>query len=117
MGGGWARSCVLCIDNQAALAALVKGRTASEMGEVLVGVFWAFAAHASALWWVEYVQTESNDANPHRESVTNTPQRRARNAGGPIPEAFRNAFRPGMSYARRRPDCKSPQKKRYSYSL
>ena len=35
---GAPRSCVLCIDNQAALDAIVKGSSTSELGTILVGV-------------------------------------------------------------------------------
>ena len=60
---GSSRSCVLCIDNKAALAALAKGPTPSELGAVLVGVFWALAARSSAHWRMEYVHADSNDAD------------------------------------------------------
>lgn len=63
LNSGSARSCVLCIDNQAVLAALAKGSTASELGSVLAGVFWAFAARRPVYCWPEYVHTKSNDAD------------------------------------------------------
>ena len=62
------RSCVLFIDNQAALAALAKGSASSELGAVLVGAFWAVAARSPVQWWLEYVHTDSNDADaPSRD--------------------------------------------------
>ena len=44
------RSCVFCIDNQAALAALINGPTSSEPGTALVGPFWALAARSPVQW-------------------------------------------------------------------
>ena len=62
------RPCVLCIDNQAALAALIKGSASLELVTVLVGVFWAIAARSPAQWWLEYVHTDSDDADaPSRD--------------------------------------------------
>lgn len=60
---GSPRSCVLCIDNQAALDSLAKGPSASELGTILVGVFWSFSASGPAQWWLEYVNAKSNDAD------------------------------------------------------
>ena len=40
------RSCVLCIDNRAALASPVKGSAASDLGTALVGARWALAARS-----------------------------------------------------------------------
>ena len=86
------RTCVLCIDNQAALAALVKGSTSSELGTILVGVFWAFAARSSVYWWMEYVHTDSNDADhPSRRCSADTAPQCLSNSGL-TPDAFTRAF-------------------------
>ena len=50
------RSCVLCIDNHAPLAALVKGKTSAELGSVPVGVFWTVASRSPVRWWLEYAR-------------------------------------------------------------
>ena len=58
------RSCVLCVDSQAAVAALVKGDSSSPLGTVLVCLFWSIAARGAALWRIEYAEEKSNIADP-----------------------------------------------------
>ena len=43
-GNAMHQTCVLCIDNQATVAALVKGRSPSPLGIMLVILFWTTAA-------------------------------------------------------------------------
>ena len=86
------RTCVICIDNRAALDALVKGSTSSELGANLVGVFWAIAARSSVYWWLEYVHTDSNDADhPSRCCSADTAPQCLSNSGL-TPDAFARAF-------------------------
>ena len=63
------RSGALCIDNKAALAALARAPTTSELWAVLVGAFWAFAAYSPIRWWAEYVHAASKAADSLREPV------------------------------------------------
>ena len=86
------RSCVLCIDNQAALAALVKGSASSELGTVLVGVFWAIAARSPVQWWLEYVHTDSNDADAPSRECNATGVRTCCLSCGTLPLIFTKAF-------------------------
>ena len=44
LGHNSSRPCVIFIDNQVAMDAIVEGSTSSELCAVLVGVFWGFAA-------------------------------------------------------------------------
>ena len=53
-------TCVLCVDNQAAVAASVKGRPASHLGALLVSLFWSLAALCSTPRRAEYVNAKSN---------------------------------------------------------
>ena len=71
---------------------LIKGSATSELGTVVVGAFWDFAARSPAQWWLEYVRTRSNDADePARRRIAQSgfvfPRR-----NGLIPEDFSQAF-------------------------
>ena len=55
---GSPRTCVLRIDNRAALSSLIKGSSSSELGTVLVNLFWSVAARRPIVWWFEYVNTK-----------------------------------------------------------
>ena len=69
-GAASPRSRFLCIDNQAALDALAKGPTSSEIGAVLVGVRWIFSARPPFQRAIEYVNQESNDSDePSRGGI------------------------------------------------
>ena len=48
------RTCVLRIDNKAALDALIKGSSSSALGAVLVYLFWSVAARCPAVWRFGY---------------------------------------------------------------
>ena len=51
---------VLCVDNKAAVAALVKGSSSSTIGSLLTTLFWNLASQGPITWWIEYVHTKSN---------------------------------------------------------
>ena len=53
------RTCVLCVDNEDAVAALVKGSSTSPLGSLPASLFWSIAARGSTLWWVEWVGNKS----------------------------------------------------------
>ena len=57
------RAVVLCVDNQAAVAALTMGSSAAEFDSVLVNAFWISGARPNAQWWIEYVPTAANLAD------------------------------------------------------
>ena len=57
------RTCVLCVDNQAAVAALAKGSSSSALGAIVFNLFWNVAARGNTRWWVEYVHAKSNSAD------------------------------------------------------
>ena len=62
------RTCVLCVDNQAAVNAMIKGITTSDLAGVLINLFWNVASRGSTRWWVEYVNAKSNIADyPSRQ--------------------------------------------------
>ena len=89
---GNTRTCVLCIDNKAALAALIKGPSSSELGAILVNLFWSMAARCPVLWWFEYVNTKANASDPPSR-VCDAPMGLARNrASGAIPLEFARIF-------------------------
>ena len=55
---------MLCVDNKAALAALIKGSSSSELGATFVNLFWSMAARCPVIWRFEYVNTKANAADP-----------------------------------------------------
>ena len=69
---GWGntkpRTCVLCVDNQADVAALVKGRSTSDLAGVLANLFWDAASRGNTRRRIEYVRAKSNSADdPSRQ--------------------------------------------------
>ena len=86
------RTCVLCVDNKAAVAALVKGISPSNLAGVLVNLFWTVAARGNTRWWIEYFNTKSNAAGrPSR--LCALPLGTTCNAtNGHVPAGFRTAF-------------------------
>ena len=89
---GESRTCVLCVDNKAALAALVKGSSSSQLGSVLINVFWSLAARSPITWWFEYVNTKANAADhPSRECDAPTGVNCTRSSGV-IPPDFSRVF-------------------------
>ena len=62
------RTCVLCVDNKAAVDALVKGSSSSDLVGALVRLFRNVASRGNARRWIEYVNTKSNSADsPSRQ--------------------------------------------------
>ena len=87
------RTCVLCVDNKAAVAALAKGSSSSSMGSMLATLFWTLAARGSTLRWIEYVHAKSNRTDfPSRERGAPDGRKCARSVGQ-CPAAFRYAFK------------------------
>ena len=86
------RTCVLCVDNKEAVAALVKGSSPANIAGVLVNLFWNVSARGNARWWIEYVNTKSNTADrPSR--LCAIPLGTTCNAThGHVPAGFRAAF-------------------------
>ena len=62
--GGNHRTCVLRIDNKAAIDALVKGSSSAALCTILVNLFWSVAARFPAVRRFGYVNTKSNAAGP-----------------------------------------------------
>ena len=61
---GNTRACVLRIDNQAALDALVKGSSSSDLGTVQADLFRSVATRCPVLRRPEYVNAKSNASDP-----------------------------------------------------
>lgn len=61
--GAGARKCVLRVENQSAVAAIVKGSPPSGIAGVLANVFWNVAARGAARRWVGCVNAKSNWAD------------------------------------------------------
>ena len=83
---------MLRVDTQAALAALFKGSSPSDMAGVLVDLFRNVAARGNTRWWIEYVNAKSNAADyPSRQREI--PAETARHVSqGDAPFGFRVAF-------------------------
>ena len=88
------RPCVLCVDNQSAVAALAKGRSTAEMGTVLVNLFATVSAHGGGRWWIEYVNTKSHDADLPSRYCDGDTEEHCRRSNGKVPAAFAETFRP-----------------------
>ena len=86
------RTCVLCVDNQAAVSALIKGGSSSGMAGALVNLVWNVAARDNARWWIEYVNAKANTADgPSRQSAM--PNETARHLSQCVASReFREAF-------------------------
>ena len=86
------RTCVLCVGNQGAVAALVKGSSSSALGTLLASLFWNLSEKGPILWRIEYVHTKSNDADaPSRWCTSNFGESCAHHSGD-VPTAFSVAF-------------------------
>ena len=86
------RTCVLCVDNQAAVAALVQGAPSSPLGALLESLFWNIAARGATLRWIEYVHAKPNDADATARLRTSRNGNRCAYQMGQIPSAFSEAF-------------------------
>ena len=62
------RTCVLCVDNQAAIYAIVKGSTSPNLRTSRVNLFWDVAAQRNTRRRIEHVHTLS--------SISDVPSRR-----------------------------------------
>ena len=92
--GATPRTCVLCVDNQAAAASLIKGSSSSDLTGVLVNLFWNVAARGNTRWWVEYVNAKSNSSDfPSRQCKLPTEAVCFEEQGRMLTE-FRDAFSP-----------------------
>ena len=81
--GGANRTCVLRVDNQTAVAALVNGGSTSEIGAVLANMLWNVAARGAARWRVEYVNKKDNIADyPSRACGESAPEPRPKHCRG-----------------------------------
>ena len=89
---GNARTCVLCIDNNAALAALIKGSSSSELGTILVNLFWSMASRCPVLWRFEYVNTKADAADPPSRVCDAQLGLACTRATGAIPTEFTRIF-------------------------
>ena len=86
------RTCVLRIDNKAALAALINGSSSSVLGKVLVNLFWSVEARCPAVWRFEYVNTKSNDADPPSRVCDSPSGVDCTRCSGEIPPEFSRIF-------------------------
>ena len=86
------RTCLLRVDNQAAVAALVKGSPSSPVGALLASLFWNVAARCATLWWAEYVHAKSNDADAPSRLRTAQRDNICAYQSGHIHSAFSEAF-------------------------
>ena len=91
---GYHRTCVLCIDNKAALAALIKGSSSSALGAVLVNLFWSVAARCPVVWWFEYVNTKVNAADPPSRVCDAPLGMECTRTSGEVPPEFSRLFSP-----------------------
>ena len=86
------RTCVLRVDNQAAVASLIKGSSSSDLDGALSRLFWNVEALGSTRRWVEYVNAKSNTADyPARQCAMPT-ETACRFPQGVSPREFRDAF-------------------------
>ena len=58
------RTCGLCFDNQAAVAALFKGLAPATLGALLFILLWSLESRGPTLWRFEYTNAKSNIADP-----------------------------------------------------
>lgn len=94
------RACFLCVDAQAAFAALVKGLASSALGDLLTSLLWKAAARGSTLRRAEYVQTKSNDVDAPPTWRTSSFWNKRPDQSGEMPTAFVDAFSPWVPISR-----------------
>ena len=87
------RTCVLCVDNKAAVAALVKGNPTSKLGSLLTALFWNLATRGTTTWWAEYVHTKSNHADQPSRNCSASHERMCNLSNGQFPDTFRRVFK------------------------
>ena len=87
------RTGALCVDNQAAVGALVKGSSTSPLGALLTHLFRTCDARGTALWWIGYVRAKSNIADlPSRDCASHAGTN-CGNSTGAASATFRDAFK------------------------
>ena len=86
------RTCVLSVDNQAAVAATVKGSPSSTSGTLMASLFWNLAARWSKIWRIEYVHAKSNHADASSRWCTSSCESERNRRTGDLPNAFSVAF-------------------------
>ena len=86
------RTCVLCVDNRAAVASLIKGSSSPDLAVALVNLFWNAAARGNTRRWIEYVNAKSNTADyPSRQRAMPS-ETECHWSQGSAPREFRDAF-------------------------
>ena len=90
--GGNPRTCVLRIDNKAALDALIKGSSSPTLGTILVNLFWSAASRFPVVWWFGYVNTKPDAARPPSRLRESPPGLLSPRASGEIPPEFSRIF-------------------------
>ena len=85
-------TCVLRVDNQAAVNALIKGSSSSNLVGVLVNGFWNVAARGNTRWWIEYVNAKSNSDDFPSGQCAPPLLSRCDTTHGRIQEGFKTAF-------------------------
>ena len=86
------RAVFLFVDNQAAVASLIKDSPTSELGGYLSTLSFCADPRPDARWWIEYVNTKSNAADPPSR-VCNTPLgAECTLSSGEIPPNFSRLF-------------------------
>ena len=86
------RTCVLCVDNEAAVATLVKGSSSSPVGAILANLFWTLATRGSILRWIEYVHTKSNGADQPSRRCDALPRKHCSVATTNLPATSKHCF-------------------------
>ena len=111
-----ARTCVLCIDNQAVVATLVKGSSSSQLGSLLANLFWTIAARCTTTWWIEYVHTKSNTADQPSGWCDKTERGQCTSPTRNVPAAFAETFSNWLTLHREATFAKQEIKER-SYKM
>ena len=86
-----ARTCVLCVDNKAAVVAPVNGSSSSGIARALVTWPWNVAAQGTARRRADYVDTESNYADFHSVDFAAAKGAARHNGNGAVSAEFRQA--------------------------
>ena len=88
------RTCVLRIDNKAALDALVKGSSFSALGTVLANLFRSGASRCPIVWRFEYANTKSNAEDPPSRLCDTPVGLTCSRSSDEIPPEFARIFAP-----------------------
>ena len=88
------RTCVLCVDNKAAVATLVKCSSSPPAGTLLANLFWTLATRGSATWWVEYIHAKPNIADEPPSGCAGCSQALCSVSTTNVPRAFARCFSP-----------------------